>query len=75
MPGYYGPNEVRNLGKSLDFNRASIISPAQVAPPTPLAQFASGNIPLYVPRQPVTLFPTSHGGIQPVPPEPPKRGR
>lgn len=55
------PNEVVVTPKTLEFNGAELVNPAGAVAPKQLQRFATGNIPLYVPRQAISLFPTSRG--------------
>lgn len=73
MTQFIGPNEVRNVGKSTALNQRGTISPAQFEGPKQHQRFATGNIPQFVPRVGLALFPSSFSEMQPQPPTPPTR--
>lgn len=61
MAGYTDPNTTLAPGKSLAFNKAALISPAQVGPTKQHTHYETGPIQQALPRQRQVVTPTSFG--------------
>lgn len=61
------PNVVRVTPRTLAYNTPGLVDPSQHVAPKQLLRFATGSVPLMVPRAAVSLLPSTWGENKPAP--------